>query len=101
MLGATTVAAGSVTTGSTHSSGSGTSTQPYQFLFNLSIGMTQSDVAILQQIFIAKGYLVIPAPTGYFGPLTLAAAKAYQGAHGIITTGFVGPLTRGALNQGL
>jgi peptidoglycan hydrolase-like protein with peptidoglycan-binding domain len=58
------------------------------------------DVTELQKILIADGYLVIPAPTGYFGSLTQAAVKQYQAAHGIQTTGYVGPLTRGALNAG-
>ncbi|MFA5722297.1 MAG: peptidoglycan-binding domain-containing protein, partial [Candidatus Paceibacterota bacterium] len=36
--------------------------------------------------------------TTYFGSLTLAAVKAFQAKHGIITTGYVGPLTRAQLN---
>ncbi len=40
---------------------------------------------------------VTPA-TGYFGSITKAAVIAYQTAHGISTTGTVGPLTRASLN---
>ena len=37
---------------------------------------------------------------GIFGPLTKAAVKRFQAAHGIPQTGYVGPKTRAALNQG-
>lgn len=70
------------------------------FTADLYIGMVGNDVIELQKVLIALGYLQIPAPTGYFGPLTQAAVKLYQAAHGIITTGYVGPLTRAALNAG-
>lgn len=46
------------------------------------------------QVFLKlHGYLFVE-PTGFFGPLTLAATKAFQKAFGIPTTGFAGPLTR-------
>ncbi len=35
--------------------------------------------------------------TGYFGPETEGAVKAWQAAHGVPATGFVGPLTRAAI----
>ncbi len=70
----------------------------HNFGQNLGEGSTGDDVTELQKILIAAGYLKIGAPTGYFGPLTLAAVKLYQAAHGIPQTGFVGPLTRAALN---
>lgn len=70
----------------------------YAFSADISYGMSGQDVIELQKVLIAEGFLKIPAPTGYFGPLTLAAVKAYQAAHGIIQTGYVGPLTRAALN---
>lgn len=72
----------------------------FTFATNLGYGARGNDVIELHKVLIAEGYLHIPAPTGWFGPLTLAAVKEYQAANGIITTGFVGPLTRGALNQG-
>lgn len=73
------------------------------FNFRIDFGQGSTldpDVTELQKILMADGYLVIPAPTGYFGPLTTAAVKQYQAAHSIQTTGFVGPLTRAALNAG-
>lgn len=37
--------------------------------------------------------------TGYFGPETEGAVKAWQAAHGVPATGFVGPLTRAAITH--
>ena len=51
----------------------------------------------LQNRLISEGYLKAEA-TGYFGPLTFAAVKAYQTANGLPSTGFVGPLTLAKLN---
>lgn len=75
------------------------------FSTNLTVGSTGSDVVALQTWLIANGYSIPSiasgaAAKGYFGSQTLAAVKAYQTAKGIPSTGFVGPLTRGALNAG-
>lgn len=73
----------------------------YNFTRNFGIGSTGTDVTELQKILIAEGFLKIAAPTGTFGPLTFAALKAYQTAHGIVpASGYVGPLTRAELNKG-
>jgi peptidoglycan hydrolase-like protein with peptidoglycan-binding domain len=75
----------------------------YTFNTNLTVGSTGADVVALQTALMAAGY-DIPAITsgaaskGYFGSQTQAAVKLYQAAKGIPNTGFVGPLTRGALN---
>ena len=37
--------------------------------------------------------------TSYFGTKTLDAVKRFQAKHGIITTGYVGPLTLAALSE--
>jgi hypothetical protein len=87
--------------GSTDSSGGqvlGAAT--FNFTINLGLGARGNDVIELQKVLIAGGYLHIVSPTGWFGPLTLQAVKEYQLSHGIITTGFVGPLTRAQLNLG-
>jgi peptidoglycan hydrolase-like protein with peptidoglycan-binding domain len=59
------------------------------------------DVTKLQEILIAEKLLLIPAPTGWFGPMTLAAVKKYQAARSIPATGNVFILTRTALNAGI
>lgn len=75
--------------------------ETFRFLINMRQGSRLApDVTELQKVLIAHGYLKIAAPTGYFGPATLAAVKQYQSANSISMTGFVGPLTRAALNAG-
>ncbi len=70
----------------------------YLFMNDMWLGMTSTDVMELQTRLAAEGYFQA-APTGYFGPITVAAVQSYQAAHGISATGYVGPLTRAALNQ--
>jgi hypothetical protein len=79
----------------------GSSTTVGGFMVDLTIGSTGSDVTKLQTVLVSKGYLVMPAgvPMGYFGALTKAAVQKYQMAKGISpVSGYVGPLTRAALN---
>ncbi len=70
----------------------------YFYDTNLSVGSSGQDVLELQNRLVAEGYLSA-TPTGYFGPLTEAAVTAYQRAHGIVDTGYVGVLTRAELNK--
>jgi peptidoglycan hydrolase-like protein with peptidoglycan-binding domain len=81
--------------------GASTSTAAFKFLVDMRVGSNHADVIELQKVLIAQGHLKIAAPTGFFGPLTLAAVKAYQAANPEIgyVTGFCGPLTRTALNK--
>lgn len=78
--------------------------QGYMFNANLTVGSTGADVVALQDRVMAAGY-TIPAiasgaaAKGYFGAQTAAAVKLYQASRGIPNTGFVGPLTRAALNS--
>ncbi len=58
----------------------------------LRIGSQGPQVAALQ------GRLEIPAD-GDFGPITLAAVKAFQRAHGLVVDGQAGPDTLGALRR--
>ena len=79
--------------------------QGYTFNTNLTVGSTGADVVALQTWLIASGYSIPSiasgaASKGYFGSQTQTAVKAYQASKGIPSTGFVGPLTRGALNGG-
>lgn len=70
------------------------------FTANLTVGSTGSDVTALQTMLVAGNYLTMPAGVsmGYFGSRTKAAVQKYQAAHAVPSTGFVGPLTRAALN---
>lgn len=77
------------------------STTTFKFMVDLQIGSSHPDVKELQKVLIAGGYLKIAAPTGFFGPLTFEALKAYQAAHPEIgfVTGYFGPLTRAVMNK--
>lgn len=75
------------------------------FTANLTVGSTGAEVSALQTLLISKGYSIPSiasgaATPGYFGSQTKTAVMAYQAANGIPNTGFVGPLTRAALNMG-
>jgi peptidoglycan hydrolase-like protein with peptidoglycan-binding domain len=75
------------------------------FSANLTVGSTGSDVVALQTALMSAGYSIPAissgaAAKGYFGSQTKAAVMQYQAAHGVPNTGFVGPLTRAALNGG-
>ena len=65
---------------------------------NLGLGSWGTQVTFLQTILIQQGYLQVPA-TGYFGVLTRRAVMEFQRARNIMVTGFVGPLTRDALQN--
>jgi len=68
---------------------------------NLYYGLqNNSDVRELQEFLIDKGFLNYEA-TGNFFSSTLNAVKAYQKKQGIIQTGYVGILTRAAINSEL
>jgi hypothetical protein len=62
---------------------------------DLTLGSVGPDVLALQSILIAEGYLLLGAPTEYFGPLTQAALQKYQLANGISpASGYFGSITR-------
>jgi len=71
------------------------------FSANLTVGSKGADVTALQTALIAGGYSIPAGATGYFGSQTKAAVMKYQAANGVPATGFVGPLTRAALNGGV
>ena len=66
----------------------------FTFTKNLWYGQENKDVLELQKR-LGVDYSTGP---GYFGYRTLRAVLKYQKAQGITQTGFVGPLTRAALN---
>ena len=71
---------------------------------SLTIGSRGADVTGLQEFLRARNHLHVEA-TGYFGPLTEAAVRAFQAAEGVVSsgdaasTGFgvVGTRTRAAI----
>lgn len=59
---------------------------------------TGGEVSQLQDFLQSKSYLS-SEPTGYFGLLTQAAVRSYQVASGILSSGYVGPITRGKIQS--
>jgi hypothetical protein len=69
-------------------------------LFNrdLFVGRSGYDVYLLQKALILEGFATF-APTGNFGPLTVAAVTRYQLKNTLTpTAGYCGPKTRAVLN---
>ncbi|RJQ34965.1 hypothetical protein C4568_01810 [Candidatus Parcubacteria bacterium] len=79
----------------------------YNLYLDVTDAMTNGDVTKLQNFLIAGGYMQGSA-TGYFGPMTENAVKAYQAAKGIVSSGtpettgygYVGSKTRAAMATG-
>ncbi|MBU6323540.1 MAG: peptidoglycan-binding protein [Patescibacteria group bacterium] len=69
----------------------------YVFTAYLGIGSRGAAVTELQKHLTVDGSYAGPV-TGYFGPLTAAGVKTFQGKNGIAQVGYVGPQTRKALN---
>lgn len=82
------------------SSGQVLGASTYHFVSELKQGDSGEDVTALQELLASSGFLTVPS-TGYFGVLTATAVQAYQRAHGIVPTGYVGPLTISLLNAGV
>ncbi|MES2409275.1 MAG: IPT/TIG domain-containing protein [Patescibacteria group bacterium] len=64
----------------------------------LSDVRTDGEVTKLQSYLSTTGYFHV-VTTGYFGVVTMDAVRNFQRDHGIITTGFVGPLTRAEIGR--
>ncbi len=76
-----------------------TPTTAVSFVQNLSFRMRSVAVSNLQQFLVSQGLLAADLVTGYFGPKTLAAVKAFQRQQNITpVSGFFGPLTRTKAN---
>ena len=59
---------------------------------------TNGEVSALQDFLQSRGYLN-SEPTGFFGLLTQKAVMSFQTANGFSPTGYVGPLTKGAIQR--
>ena len=66
---------------------------------SLCLGMSGQSVTDIQQRLMDLGLYNEPEPTGYFGPATEEAVKAFQEASGLTSDGIVGKTTRAALNK--
>ncbi len=71
----------------------------YIFTTTLNVGSTGTEVTELQKALTLHGFYSGPV-SGYFGPLTQSALKAFQSTRGLSPVGFVGPQTRALLNAG-
>ncbi len=58
-------------------------------------GASGEDVRSLQEFLREEGHLKAE-PTGFFGPMTAGAVRAFQGSEGLSQVGTVGPQTRAA-----
>jgi len=67
----------------------------YKGLWDASTG---GQVSMLQSFLIARGYLSLAAPTGYYGAITASAVVRYQTTNGLPTDGTVGVQTRASIN---
>lgn len=65
---------------------------------SLSVGSTGDEVKNLQTRLLGEGFFKGEV-TGYFGPITQKAVKAFQAKYGISQLGIVGPATRAQLNK--
>jgi hypothetical protein len=63
----------------------------------LSDKTTGGQVSILQSFLISQGYLVLSAPSGYFGALTYQAVGRYQSAHELPYNGTADVATRASI----
>ncbi len=69
------------------------------FSADLTLGSIGTEVTMLQNFLIGKGYAIAAGATGYFGAQTKAALASYQSAFGISpSSGYFGPLTRMKVN---
>ncbi len=70
--------------------------------YNLREGSTDAytggEVSRLQTFLNQENYFPYAA-VGIFGPVTYTSVRNFQAAHGISSTGYVGPITRAAIQQ--
>jgi len=71
----------------------------FRFEISLKKGDSSDAVKELQERLRAEGYFTYATSTGFFGPITMKAVKAYQKANKLPQTGLVGSMTRAVLNK--
>lgn len=76
----------------------GSNNQKYYFTHPMSFGSFGKDVRELQTFLKQLGYFKGRFISGIFGWRTESAVQAFQKDQGIVPAGYVGPLTRQALN---
>ena len=81
-------------------------TSSLQFLQNRQLWDEGPDILLLQQFLNTHGYVLTPTGNGspgsetdFFGVKTYQALIKFQEAHGLPATGYLGPLTRAAINS--
>ncbi|MHB1316368.1 MAG: peptidoglycan-binding domain-containing protein [Minisyncoccota bacterium] len=75
--------------------------QTEPFLVSLGRGsVNKEEVFRLQKFLVSEGFLSV-SPTGNYLSLTVAAVKAFQQSQGVESTGYFGPLSRAAANNKL
>lgn len=79
------------------SGGGGTPTETNTVL---TLGTRGDQVSELQQRLKSTGYYSYSSITGYYGPITYEAVKAFQRAKGLSVDGMAGPKTLAALGMG-
>ncbi len=72
--------------------------QKNHFTQTMTLGARGTHVIELQKVLIAGKHLMVTTPTGYYGPLTATAVRAYQKAHNLPETGSVDAQTLAVLN---
>ena len=70
----------------------------YNMRYRMRDVSVNNEVSDLQDYLIAEGYLS-GNTTGFFGVATLKAVKSFQAQNGLISSGYVGPVTRAKIKS--
>ena len=68
-----------------------------KFIKTLALGSKNNEVLAMQKLLVSQKLLPIGSDTGYFGPATQKALKAWQKKNKLQATGMAGPVTRDLL----